>query len=216
MRVWFWLLIVLIGGGLGSLSLAPHVLALESLTGGECSAAAGSINYVTQDNGAAQGVPATWYGAGHDEQDLAVAQACAASFVIAYQSFDAGVPKTLETSVTLLTAGAQDRFYGRVAGVGADQHMSPQWRAYYQRQQQTARAGKPEVLDAHYVNGRFLVWMKTPYQIFVQNGAIRSFQQGTLTVLLVAVPAGVRHQGTGWQVAGWQGGETIFVAPTPL
>ncbi len=214
MRLWFWLLVVLVAGGLGSLSLAPHLLAFEPLAGGECSTLSSSITYISQDD--QQAVSPAWLNAGRDEQDLANAQACAASFVISYQTFDSNFPKTLEACTTLLTADAQDRFYGRAPGLAADTHMDAQWRTLSQQEQQTAKVALPALLDSRYVNGRFVVWMKVPYQLFVQHYTQRSFQQGVFTVLLVAVPAGIYHQGTGWQVAAWQEGGKIFTPLTPL
>ncbi len=159
-----------------------------------------------------------WITTGHSKQDLANAQACAASFAIAYETIDANDFRTLETSTSLMSSGAQLRFYGRISSVNADTRMDPLWRAIIQKQnlKQTAQVQQPRLLDIRSLNNRFFAWMLVPYSLSLQRNDQTLSRDAQLTVLLVNVTSQNSNTGTGWQVSGWQDGDALFAVPSPV
>jgi hypothetical protein len=249
LQLWRSLLLVICLGSLGSLSLAPYMLPRQinpstgtaipvkksSPTPGvvtatpivgpfresECTATARSMKYLPVLSGKPldQPLPPAWEQAGRSQKDLPDAKACAASFIVAYQSFNANVPKTFEASTSMLTNGARQRFYGTTSHAAPDRYMDPIWQAAMQQKnvKQTAQASEPTFLDAQYTNGRLLVWMAVLYQrtIFI-DGSQPAVENIQTTVLLVNVPINVQKTGTGWQVSQWQDGRTVFEPPAFL
>jgi hypothetical protein len=160
-----------------------------------------------------------WTLGGRTQADFAYAQACAASFVIAYESFSSAAIKTLETATTMLTDGAKGRFYGTAPNPHPDQHMDPMWRASLQKHQyqQGAQSAAPALLTSSYLNGRLLIWMLVPYQTSIQiDNSTPALQNAQMTVLLMAVPKNTQQAGTGWQVSQWVEGSAQFNPPNPL
>jgi hypothetical protein len=183
---------------------------------GECTATPRDMKYLpsTQGQTDAQSLPAAWSQAGRTQRDFAYAQACAASFVITYQTFDSDYLKTLGASTYMFTNGAKQRF-------NSDHHMDPMWRASLQKQhhQQTAQAATPGLFATRYTNGRLLVWIVVPYRTSIQiDNSPHIVQDAQFTVLLVAVPTNIQIQktGTGWQVSQWVDGSVLFEPPDPL
>lgn len=230
-KLWLLLLLVICLGGIGSFPLVsirlPNTTGLPgtqptqqpSTAGGKCTATPQEIKYeLTTQQTPPPALPADWSKAGRQQSDLGYAQACAASFVLAYQKFSASDPKTFETSVPLLSEGAKQRFYGRVTNIKSDPHMEPLWRANVQKHhmQQQAQVGIPTLLDARYTRGKLLAWLLVPYKIFTQMDE-DSIEQGLqMTVLLVGVPFNPQDAGTGWQVSDWKSEQTVFAEPDPL
>src|SRR5579859_3481672 len=187
----------------------------------ECTATPQTMKYLSPTQGQAtpQATPTAlsseWALAKRTEKDLANAQACAASFVIAYETFDAAHVKTFEDSTSMLTDGAKGRFYGRPKGL-PDQHVDPMWQANLQKQhyRQAAQVGLPGLLATTLVSGKLLVWMVVPYQnSFQSDNGVPMIQNTRMTVLLVAVPINVQQTGTGWQVSQWLSGGDQFQPP---
>jgi hypothetical protein len=247
LQIWTWLLIIICLGCLGSFSLVPYMLPAlvhpttitqmrqarvhppasvvsTPITGpfteSECTATQPNMKYLpTSGVTNNQTLPLAWLLAERNQKDFANAQACAASFIIAYGTFDAGKAQTFESSISMLTDGAKQRFYGSAANTPADPHMDPMWRANLQKEQvqQKAQAGEPGLLGSQYTNGKLLVWMVVPCQLTILMVGSKPIIENTqFTVLLVGVPANVQKTGTGWQVSQWQEGSVQFAPPTLL
>jgi hypothetical protein len=251
LQLWSSLLLIICLGSLGSLSLAPYILPRQvtpsktitipikktlpastvsvptPIVGpfreSECTATPKSIKYLPVLSGQSvdKTLPPAWSQAGLSKKDLPYAKACAASFIVAYQTFNANNPKTFETSTSMMTDGARQRFYGTApdAHIQPDRYMDPMWRAAMQQKnvQQTTQASAPTFLDAQYTNGRLLVWMAVLYQrsILIEGNqpVVENIQT---TILLVNVPINVQKTGTGWQVSQWQDGKAVFEPPALL
>lgn len=248
-QVVFLLLLTICFASLGSFSLVPYLLpdlssssvlsstpAATSHTPGlststpttgpfiesECTAKPSDMKYVSASQGqtGTSSLPNSWSQTGRTQQDFANAQACAASFVVAYQTFDSNDIKTLEACTFMLTKNASQRFYGTTQQSQPDKHEDPMWRASLQKRhyQQTAQAALPGLLTTRSVNNRFLVWMTVPYQTStkIDDSQQSVIQTDQFTVLLVAVPINAQKTGTGWQVSKWQEGSAQFDPPNPL
>jgi hypothetical protein len=249
LQLWSSLLLIICLGSLGSLSLAPYMLPAQinpptatalpikkpspaptvvtstpivgAFRESECTATSRSMKYLPVLSGKPvdKPLPPAWDEAGRSQKDLPDAKACAASFIVAYQSFNANNPRTFETSTPMLTDGARQRFYGTASHTEPDRYMDPIWQAAMQQKsvQQTAQASEPTFLDAQYTNGRLLVWMAVLYQrsIFI-DGNQPIIENIQTTVLLVNVPINVQKTGTGWQVSQWRDGRAVFEPPAFL
>jgi len=234
MQVMASLLLVICLGCLGALSLAPalfpnavHLIGATqpssnpgdsisskfdgSFKKSECTAQPADMKYLP-GKASHNALPPAWFQAGYLLKDFAYAQACAASFVSAYQTFNANNPQTFETCVSMLTDGGKQRFYGSASkGQQPDKHMLPMWRASMQQQgvQQTARTSEPRLIAAQYKSARLIVWMLIPYRLSISvAGSSPVVENAQITVLLVAVPSD--KKGTGWQVSQWQDGNVVF------
>jgi hypothetical protein len=244
LKIFLTLLVSICLYALGSFSLAPHLLPAaffqspqtaqtklaqanstqqaKPVGGGACHARPGDMHYLPAGKGgsakASQSsqLPQAWRKAGLNEEDFAYAQACAASFLIAYQSFDSNKPPTFESTASLLSIGGQQRFYGRGTSKTSDVRMNPYWRASMQKQQlrQSARVNAPALLQAQSLNGRVLVWMSLHYQLTISRGNQTLTSSSDMAVLLASVP---QEKGrTAWQVSYWQDGNALFPVPKPL
>jgi hypothetical protein len=243
LQIWALLLIIICLGSLGSLSLVPYMLPslvhhtttraqvhpstpivptpiIGPFTESECTATPQNMKYLpTSGKTDDKTLPLTWFQAGRSQKDFANAEACAASFVITYQTFDSGHLQTLEASISMLTDGAKQRFYGNAPNTQADRHMDPMWRANLQKEQvqQVAQVGEPGLLGSQYTNGRLLVWMVVPCRLSIQvAGGKPIVEDVQFTVLLVGVPINAQGTGTGWQVSQWQDGSVLFESPAFL
>jgi hypothetical protein len=244
-QLWISLLVVICLGGLGSLSLVPSMLPglihnnntadrpiqttylatpilptptpfngpfIES----ECTATPKNTKYLSSSGSSGQALPLEWLQAGRDQKDFANAQACAATFINTYLTFNAANPITFEASVPMLTDGAKQRFYGNAPNTQPNSHMDPMWRAALLKQQiqQSAQSSQPGLLGARYTNGKLLVWMVVSCQVMIQAaGSKPVIENDQYTVLLLGVPINTQKTGTGWQVSQWQEGCTQFVPP---
>lgn len=230
LKILLTLLLIVCLYSLGSLSLAPHLLSASffnaqaasppaSVGGGACTATPTDLRYLPPTSGDAPSLqlPTIWGQAGFTNDDFATAQACAASFVSTYQSFDANQPATFEACVSMLSAGAQQRFYGRAAGQGQpDNRMDSFWRASMQKQQisESARVSAPGLLLARFTDNRMLVWMQVHYQLTILRNGEKLIRDDSLTVLVASIPDG-KHK---WQVSAWKdsSGNSTFPAPQHL
>lgn len=236
MQIWASLLIVICLGSLGALSLAPTLfpgtIRLIVATGpastpgkstpvrtaiplkeGGCTARPGDMQYApgpTKNAGDSVPPPA-WFQAGRSQGDLAYARACAASFVNAYQTFNANNPQTFEACVYMLTDRGKQRFYGSAPNGQPDKHMLPMWRASIQQQdvQQAVQASQPGFMAARSISGKLVAWMLVPYKLSISlAGSQPVVENAQMTVLLVAVS--ITTEETGWQVSQWQDGKILF------
>jgi hypothetical protein len=186
----------------------------------ECTATQQNMKYLPTSGGTNNPtLPMSWLLAKRSQKDFANAQACAASFIIAYETFDSGNVQTFETSTSMLTDGAKQRFYGNAPNTPADPHMDPMWRAHLQKQQvqQKAQVGEPGLLESQYTNGKLLVWMVVPCQVTILIAGNEPIVENVqFTVLLVGVPVNTQGTGTGWQVSQWQEGSAPFAPPALL
>ena len=151
-------------------------------------------------------------------QDFAYARACAASFTVAYLSFDFNQASTFEASVSMLSIGGQRRFYGHASNRAADSRLDPLWRASIQKEQlrQSAQAYPPVLLKAQFGHERMLAWMQIHYQLTI-NGNDGVFNRDDyITVLVISAPPNAPKKGTGWQVSDWRDGNGVFDPATPL
>jgi hypothetical protein len=188
------------------------------LPGGECTATPQQMKYLSSGQMTSSTPPPMWFTTGHTETDLAKAQACAASFVTTYETIDANDFRTLEASTSMLSAGAKSRFYGRLQSTNADVRMDPSWRAIIQKQnlKQTAQVQLPRLLEVRSVNNRFFAWMLVTCSLSLMRSDQTLSRDVQLTVLLVNVASQSNDAGTGWQVSGWQEGDTPFAVPNPV
>jgi hypothetical protein len=188
-------------------------------TESECTATPKNTKYLSLSGAAStsnQALPLEWLQAGRNQEDFANAQACAATFVNTYWTFNSADPKTFETSVSMFTDGARQRFYGNALNTQPDVHMDPMWRAALLKQQiqQSAQSSQPGLLGARYTNGKLLSWMTVSYQITISAvGSKPVIENDQYTVLLLGVPINTQKTGTGWQVSQWQEGSTQFAPP---
>jgi hypothetical protein len=244
-RLGVLLVAVICLGSLGSLSLVPYLLPgfmqknnvapkqvqashistpipptstpfSGPFTESECTATPKNTNYIGTVSTSNQAFPLEWVQAGRNQQDFANAQACVATFVNTYWTFNAADAKTFETSVSMLTDGARERFYGNALNTQPDMHMDPMWRAALLKQQiqQSARSSQPGLLGARYTNGKLLVWMTVSYQVTINAvGSKPVVENNQYTILLLGVPIDTQKTGTGWQVSQWQEGSTQFAPP---
>src|SRR5438034_2080674 len=209
LKILFTLLVILCMYCLGSLSLASHLLpsaffhsqllssspSLAASTadgGGECTAAPNNLNYLPPLPGATQdsALPQGWLKAGYNDKDFAYARACAASFTVAYLSFDFNHASTFEASESMLSTGGQQRFYGHASKRSADSRLDPLWRASIQKEQlrQSAQTYPPVLLQAQFEHERMLAWMQIHYQltIYRSNGVFN--RDDYMTVLVISAP----------------------------
>jgi hypothetical protein len=190
-------------------------------TESECTATPAGMKYLPSSQHQAASAPLSqaWAQAGRSQKDFANAQACAATFVNTYETFDSTDSGTFTHCTPMLTDGAIRRFYGTAAGAQPDQHMDPMWQASLRQQsyKQTAQASAPTLLNATYTDGRMLVWMLVSYHTEIQTGSNKAIIQNTQsTVLLLGVPVNQDKTGTGWQVSDWAEGNTHLDVPSPL
>jgi len=246
LKLWLSLLLILCAGSVGALSLvapsptaattrphprprAPqaHVTAPPIATStpatpafaqGQCTAMPLQMNYLDTDPQMPPQLPGDWLAAGRTARDFPIAQACAAAFITSYQSFNGANPKTFAACVSMLSAGAKERFYGYVPSIKADLHTDPAWRKRMQQQHivQVARADHPVLIDARYTRGRLLVWMAVTVHIATTIKLRTTTSTATYTLLLLAVPIDPNAPGTGWQVSSWQPGAGFFPPFEPL
>jgi len=196
-------------------------LSKGSFTESECTATPQNTKYSppSSETTGDQALPLEWLQAGRTQQDFANAQACAATFIMTYQSFNTKDPKTFESSVSMLTGGAKQRFYGSALNTRTDTHMDPMWRAALLKQQiqQTTQVSQPSLLKSHYTNKQLLVWMVVPCQITIQQAGNKPVTESNqFSVLLVSVPLNTQKTETGWQISQWQEGRTEFDPLYPL
>lgn len=185
-------------------------------TESECTATPKNTKYGGTVSTSNQALPLEWLQAGRDQEDFANAQACVASFINTYWTFNSADPKTFETSVPMFTDGARQRFYGNALNTQPDEHMDPMWRAALLKQQmkQSAQSSQPGLLGVRYTNGKLLVWMTVSYQVTINAaGSKPVVENDQYTVLLLGVPVNTEKTGTGWQVSQWQEGSTQFAPP---
>ena len=224
-----FLLVALCLGSLGALSLAPALFpqavqaldatqpvgtqaAQSNLQKNGCTAQPADMKYA-HIPGKKKGdslLPHAWFQAGRSQNDLLFAKACAASFVNAYQTFNATDTRTFESCAFMLSDGGKQRFYGLNPNVPSDEHMLPMWRASMQQQQvqQAAQAGEPRFMVAQ-SSTKLLAWMLVSYQRSIRiAGGPPVVATAQMMVLLVSMP--VHDQETGWQVSQWQNGNTSF------
>lgn len=234
--LWAQLLIIICLASLGALSLAPslfpnivHLTAsiqpssisrnsilatvTSSFEESECTVQSSNMKYVSSPAKRAKDnlLPPIWFQTGHTQKDLAYVKACAASFVSAYQTFNADNPQTFETCVYMLTDGGKQRFYGSAPNQQPDKHMLPMWRASIQQQnvQQTTQISESLFITAQYISNKLIVWMLVSYQLSISvASSLPIAKNAQTTVLLVAVP--INKEGTGWQVSQWQDGNIPF------
>jgi hypothetical protein len=247
LTVWLLLLLILCLGSLGSLSLARPLLPTTTIdtrppsngknvgtimqkavstptpvtfTDGQCTTTPQQITYRSGSSATSEPptLPADWFTGGRKQADFALAQSCAASFVMAYQTFDVSKPTTLESFTYMLSAGAKQRFYGLIPSIKADIRLDPAWRASMQKQHlsQVTQVYPPGLIDARYTHQKLLVWMAVPFLTSTTTNKHTVTQQGEYSVLLVAVPPDPQKSGTGWQVSAWQHGASFFPPYEPL
>ncbi len=232
-QIWLLLLVIVAVAGLSAITLAsplvhvasPTAPAISSATpvvvaGGQCTASPYTITYQSGPGTKmlSQPVPDDWSKAKMTAQDFANAQACAASFVNTYQTFDIANTQTLETSVPMFTVGAKNRFYQQSGDSAADEHMSLLWRASARRYHlnQNAQADVPSLIDMKSIKGRVLVWMSVPYRAKIKTTGRETLINDFFTVLLVNYPGSRSMPGLGWQVSDWRRGSAAFAPPNPL
>jgi hypothetical protein len=219
----FTLLVILCLFCLGSFPMVSHAVVTTpshsqqqiviSSGGDPCTAKTGDIHYLRTTQ---QQLPTQWMQAGFNTQDFTHAQLCAASFVIAYQSFNFNQVKTFETSSSLLTAQGRKRFYGQVPGSTADERTNLLWRAGMQKQHisQSAQAAQPNILATQFVNKHVLTWMHVQYSVTVsRNSDVFTLPADDMTVLLVSLPPDSLNIDTVWQISAWQAGSRTFPLP---
>lgn len=188
--------------------------------GGKCNVAPTDLHYLPPPSGTAQNgpLPQIWSQAGYNEQDFASASACAASFLIAYQSFDSSQAQTFVACTSMLSTGAQQRFFGQTASRPADIHADQFWRASIQKQQirQSAQTSAPVLLKAQFDQQRMFAWMLVPYQLTLHRYDEEFTYNNSMTVLVISFPRNNPQQGSVWQVSDWQNGSVIFDPERPL
>jgi hypothetical protein len=233
LRILLTLLAILCIYCLGSLSLAPSLLPSTffqnhpaasstgiTIGGGECPPAPTDLHYLPSVPGTSEKdtLPQLWFQAGYNEQDFASAITCAASFLLAYLSFDFNKAQTFVTCTAMLSVGGQQRFYGHASHRSADNRVDQLWRASIQKQQiqQSTQIRSPLLLKAQFDQKRMLAWMQIHYQLTIHRSYEVFGRDDTMTVLIVSVPHSTSHERPGWQVSDWRDGNGAFALAMPL
>ncbi|HLZ56952.1 MAG TPA: hypothetical protein VKR06_08395 [Ktedonosporobacter sp.] len=213
------LLMIVCIASLGSLSLVqPTVQAATpgastqgpggmAITEGACTATPQDMRYLqTPDIQPANAtLLSVWAPAGRTQKDIPFAQACAATFVAYYESFDTRYPKTFESGVSMLSKAAKQTFYLGNTDGKMDKHMDPQWRKNLPQVQQNASVGVPSISDSQYDNGKLFVGLEVPYLVVItKKDGTTQIQNAQMHVLLNAIPPDPAMGGTGWNVESWQ------------
>jgi hypothetical protein len=232
-QTWLLLLVIVTIAGVSAITLALPLVHVASsnaavlpratpvvVAGGQCTASPYTIAYLSGSGAKTlpRTVPDDWLKAKMTEQDFANAQACAASFVDAYQTFDIANTQTLETCVKMVSVGAKSRFYRQSGGSPSEKHMSLLWRASARRYHlsQNALADVPSLIDIRSINGRVLAWMSVPYRATIKTSGREATINDYFTVLLINYPNSPSMPGMAWQVSDWRGGSAAFAPPKPL
>jgi hypothetical protein len=209
-------------------AVRPTPTPLPTMPGGECTATPQKMKYASTGPTPAPGkkvtptptpmLPSEWLNSGHTQQDFGNVQACAASFVVTYETIDANDFRTLEASTEMFSSGAKLRFYGRLPGSKADNRMDPLWRAVIQKQnlKQTAQVTVPSLLSARYSDKHLYVWMLVSYHLSIERNGQTLGLDSQRTVLLVDMVTQAGGSGTGWQVSEWRDGDVPFAIPNPV
>jgi len=232
-QTWLLLLVIVAVAGLSAITFAsplvhvatPNTVVVPRATtvavaGGQCTASPYTMTYQSGSGAKTlpQAVPDDWLKAKMTEQDFANAQACAASFVDTYQTFDIANTQTLETCVSMFSVGAKSRFYQQSGGSPTEEHMNLLWRASARRYHlnQRALADVPSLIDIRSINGRVLAWMSVPYRATIKTAGREATISDYFTVLLVNYGDSRSMPGMAWQVSDWRGGSAAFAPPKPL
>jgi hypothetical protein len=232
-QTWVLLLVIVAVAGLSAITLASPLLSVVSsnartvpratpvvIAGGQCTASPYTMLYQSGSGAKMlpQTVPDDWLKTKMTEQDFANAQACAASFVDTYQTFDIANTQTLETPVDMFSVGAKSRFYQQVGGSPSEEHMNLLWRASARRYHlsQKTLADVPSLIDIRSMNGRFLAWMSVPYRATINTAGREATLSDSFTVLLINYPNSRSIPGMAWQVSDWRSGSAAFAPPKPL
>lgn len=183
--------------GLGKPTVQPTTV--QSASTGECTATPENTKYMSGSS--EKTLPPTWSQAGRTIKDLTNAQACAVTFIVTYNTFNAVDPKSLNNPLAMLSTGGQQRFNSGL-------HMTPQWQAIAKRQhlQQQTQAAAPTPDKPLTVRDQLVVWMTVHSKI--ASTSIDHPQPITLErdffVLLLWSHSTNQPQGTGWQVSDWR------------
>ncbi len=221
LRLWLMLLAIICLASLGSFPIVENNVL--DLTNGTCTVSGQSMHYFsTPQNTTTKSIPAEWRQTGRGVTDFENAQACAAAFVNAFQTYTASNPKTLVAGIYMLSSGAKQRFYGTLPQSHENPRMSQQRQAEIQKQRakQVAQASLPSLLHALQIKDKtLLVWFVVPYQLSIQDASGSMLtKKAAFTVLVVSTPVRTipQGQGTGWQVSDWRTTNTLFAPPSPL
>lgn len=179
---------------------------------GVCQTHPDTLSYV-EDIVSINGVPlpSAWGKAQLTANDLAYAQACAASFISLYQTFDFKNPGTLDTTVASLSASAKMRFYEGSTGQKASFRVNEAWLAHIQATQkkQTVRVSLPVLIDFQNYDENIFIAMRVYYQTTLYTGEDVSKQVFQDTIYLMRTTLNMAQGGTGWQIIDWTNGEVI-------
>lgn len=232
LKNFFLLLAILCLYGIGTFPLAAHLLLSShrsqstpssstpgiTVKEGKCPTDSTNLPYLPS---APASIPSeasqVWSQAGYSKEDLTSASSCAASFLLAYLSFDYRQTQTFVACTSMLSAGGQERFYGHAADSSADMHGDPFWSASMQEQQvrQSAQVRSPVLQQAQFKNERMFAWMQVQFQLTIYRGNEVLNNSDDITVLVISVPHEASQKQTLWQISDWRNGNGAFNLATP-
>jgi len=234
------LLIVICIASLGSLSVAQHFLPqgptvaitpTPKYDDGRCDADPAQMTYVplASHSGSSRApssspnalspkttpspigpLPSDWTLNGFNNTDAAYVQACAASFVKQYHTYDASNPQTFQNAIYMLSTHAKKLFY--LGGIEDTDNihlrMLPNWQHTAQQQQQIEQAtvDRPIIHSIASVGPQHIVTVKVGYNLQKQtNGIVTAFTYNDTVILQNTTPSPkLPNEKTGWQVIDWK------------
>jgi len=159
-------------------------------------------------------LPPGWYADGFTDNDVKYAQACAATFVKKYHTFNANDPNSFTTAIYMLSAYAQKLYYQG----GPDDthhlhlHRLPNWQNQVQQFQETQEASvdKPTLLSITPQYSKFVVYVDVGYTLSREiSGQVSTSAHHDKVTLQNTSPSPklLPDETTGWQVIDWQDGD---------
>jgi len=155
-------------------------------------------------------LPADWTIDGLNDTDAAYVQACAASFVKQYHTYDASNPQTFQNAIYMLSTHAKKLFY--LGGIEDTDNIHlrtlPNWQQTAQKQQQIEQAtvDRPIIHGISSFGSLFIVTVKVGYNLQKQtNGLVTAFTYNDTVILQNTTPSPkLPNEKTGWQVIDWK------------
>jgi len=209
------LFVILCLGALASFELAPHFLPQPShanvtvttrqYTDGACTTEPQAIIYL-QTTRQTTSAPTAWTKAGKNSEEFARAQACAAAFTIAYNTFDSNNPPSLTNAVSMLSSIGKAHFFVGSRAEPKDPRVDATWqtRARKEHLQHSAQMlTTAQLQTVLFNNGVFSAVFTTSYELTTKMSGTSTTQHKSQVVVLATASITASDPSTGWRVADW-------------
>lgn len=164
----------------------------------------------TQTPSAVGPLPADWTIDGFNDTDAAYVQACAASFVKLYHTYDASNPQTFQNAIYMLSTHAKKLFYLGGPEDTDNIHLRTllNWQQTAQQQQQIEQStvDRPIIHGISSIGSQYIITVKVGYVLQKQtNGIVTPFTYNDTVILQNTTPSPkLPNEKTGWQVIDWK------------